>query len=74
MATEHRARSSSDPASTEAQAPTGQGMFVDGTPNVDGCQCDRDGRLCEMPCWQRVGLVEQPCCPGCPPLPEVPRG
>lgn len=45
-------------------------VFVDGKVNVVGCQCDKDGRLCEWPCWQRVGLTSVPCCPECPPLPE----
>lgn len=47
------------PTGTE---PTG---FVDGHPPE--CRCGRD---CEMPCWQRVGLTSQPCCKGCPPLPD----
>lgn len=38
-----------------------------------GCPiCDGYGALCcEFPCWQRVGLTPEPCCAGCPPLPEV---
>lgn len=32
--------------------------------------CDGYGTLCcEFPCWQRVGLTSEPCCPGCAPLP-----
>lgn len=27
-------------------------------------------RDCEWPCWQRIGLTAQPCCPDCPPLPD----
>lgn len=42
-------------------------IFLDGNP--PGCRCTT---LCSMPCWQRVGLTEQRCCDGCPPLP-VPR-
>lgn len=41
-------------------------VFVDGNPA--GCKCT--GR-CEFPCWQRVGLTEEPCCRGCVPLPET---
>jgi hypothetical protein len=26
-----------------------------------------------MPCWQRVGITDKPCCAGCPPLPAVER-
>jgi hypothetical protein len=44
------------------------GVFFDG--RIAGCVCDRDG-WCEMPCWQRVGLTDDPCCPGCAPLPPV---
>jgi hypothetical protein len=42
--------------------------FLDGnrvTPGTECCVCGPD---CEFPCWQRVGLTTQPCCPGCPPL------
>ena len=49
--------------------------FLDGsrvTPGASGCKCDSkeprpDGkpRDCEFPCWQRVGMTDQPCCPGC---------
>lgn len=52
--------------------------FIDGsrvTPGTDRCMCDSpeprpDGRRrdCEMPCWQRLGLTEIPCCPDCAPL------
>lgn len=42
-------------------------IFVDGDANVEECKCTGD---CEFPCWQRVGLTVQPCCPGCPPLGE----
>ena len=50
-----------------------KGLLMDGsrvTPGTDKCQCDKDGRTCEMPCWQRIGLTSRPCCPGCPPLPD----
>lgn len=48
--------------------------FLDGsrvTPGTERCVCDKDGRCCEFPCWMRLGLTAQPCCPGCPPLPSV---
>lgn len=32
------------------------------------CQCDKHGRKCEFPCWQRAGLTIRPCCPDCPVL------
>lgn len=41
---------------------------------VNGCDCTRMtpvcicGPKCEMPCWQRLGITDHPCCPGCPPL------
>lgn len=44
-------------------------IFVDGnrvTPGTEKCKC---GPECEMPCWQRIGLTDQPCCPDCGPLP-----
>jgi hypothetical protein len=47
-------------------------IFADGTRVTTGtekCQCDK-GKLCEWPCWQRIGITSEPCCPGCPPLPE----
>lgn len=47
--------------------------FADGTrvtPGSEGCHCDEDGRVCEFPCWQRIGLTAEPCCPNCAPLPE----
>lgn len=47
--------------------------FVDGsrvTPGSEGCRCDTDGRVCEFPCWQRLGLTPDPCCPDCAPLDE----
>lgn len=40
--------------------------FMDGnriTPGTERCVCGND---CEFPCWQRLGLTEQPCCAGCP--------
>lgn len=46
-------------------------IFVDGTAVTKGCQCDKDGKLCEFPCWQRIGLTADPCCEGCAPLPSV---
>jgi hypothetical protein len=42
-----------------------------GKPRNDCPICEGYGTVCcEMPCWQRVGLTSEPCCPGCPPLPE----
>lgn len=51
--------------------------FIDGsriTPGTEGCKCDSpqprpDGRPrnCEFPCWQRVGMTTNPCCPDCAP-------
>ena len=41
-------------------------VFVDGDPK--DCKCKPS---CEMPCWQRVGLTDRPCCKGCAPLPKV---
>lgn len=39
-------------------------IFLDGALNTPGCVCGPD---CEMPCWQLVGLTDDPCgaC-GCP--------
>lgn len=55
--------------------------FLDGSRITVGtakCMCDSDTprpdgrpRDCEFPCWQRVGMTTQPCCPDCAPLPEV---
>ncbi len=36
-----------------------------------GCHCDKDGKFCEWPCWQRIGLTSEPCCKDCAPLPKV---
>lgn len=42
-----------------------------GRPRKTCALCNGYGTLmCEMPCWQRVGLTSEPCCPGCVPLPE----
>jgi hypothetical protein len=42
-----------------------------GRPRKDCPICDGYGTLCcEFPCWQRVGLTSEPCCPGCAPLPD----
>lgn len=41
------------------------GAFFDGNP--EGCHCTSE---CGFPCFQRVGLTTQPCCPDCAPLPE----
>lgn len=44
------------------------GSFMDGnrvTPGTAKCVCGPD---CEFPCWQRIGVTDQACCPGCPPL------
>ncbi len=40
--------------------------FLDGNVNYPSCRCTPD---CEMPCWQRVGLTDEPCgvC-GCDPF------
>lgn len=43
-------------------------LFIDTNAQLPGCTC---GHNCEMPCIHRVGLIEAPCCPGCPPLPYV---
>lgn len=42
------------------------GVILDGDMNYPSCRCTRD---CEMPCWQLVGLTDQPCgaC-GCAPF------
>jgi hypothetical protein len=48
-------------------------FFLDGsrtTPGTEGCRCDTDGRVCSWPCWQRIGLTSEPCCPDCAPLLE----
>jgi hypothetical protein len=44
-------------------------VFFDGV--RPGCRCDQNPEPCEMPCWQRVGLTAEPCCPGCAPLPAL---
>jgi hypothetical protein len=57
----------SDPCEREAERRT----FLDGnrvTPGTEQCVC---GRECEMPCWQRIGLTDRPCCSGCAPLPRA---
>lgn len=45
-----------------------------GSDKLSGGRCEAcDGygtRCCEMPCWQRLGLTAEPCCPDCPALPE----
>lgn len=49
-------------------------MFVDGsrvTPGTEKCMCDTGHRRCEFPCWQRIGLTTDPCCPDCAPLPSI---
>ena len=49
-------------------------VFLDGsrvTPGTEKCKCDTDGRRCEFPCWQRLGVTDTPCCPDCAPLPAV---
>jgi hypothetical protein len=46
-------------------------VFLDGnriTSGTEACVC---GPACEFPCWQRVGLTDQPCCPGCLPPGET---
>jgi hypothetical protein len=48
--------------------------FVDGdrvTPGTERCVC---GPECEFPCWQRLGLTSEPCCPGCARLPDYGGG
>ena len=41
-------------------------IIVDGTLNYPSCKCGND---CEWPCWQRVGLTDDPCGPcGCKPF------
>jgi hypothetical protein len=40
-----------------------------GKPRKSCSLCEGTGKLCcEFPCWQRVGLTSEPCCPGCAPL------
>lgn len=41
-------------------------VIVDGNMNYPSCKCGHD---CEMPCWQLVGLSDEPCgvC-GCEPF------
>ena len=49
-------------------------VFLDGsrvTPGTEKCRCDTDGRRCEFPCFQRLGLTSDPCCDDCAPLPAV---
>ena len=46
---------------------SGGDAFADGQATVPGCVC---GHFCEFPCWQREGLTKDPCCAGCPPLPN----
>lgn len=42
-----------------------------GKPRKNCRICDGYGTLCcEFPCWQRIGLTSEPCCPSCAPLPE----
>jgi hypothetical protein len=42
-----------------------------GRPRKNCPICGGYGTLCcEFPCWQRVGLTSEPCCPQCSPLPE----
>lgn len=46
-------------------------MLLDGdrlTPGSENCVCTPD---CEMPCWQRIGMTTDPCCPDCGPLPPI---
>jgi len=42
-------------------------VFIDRDP--PGCVCLP--RVCEFPCWNRVGITDVPCCEGCQPLPSV---
>lgn len=47
-----------------------------GKPRKNCPICNGYGTLCcEFPCWQRLGLTAEPCCPGCPPLdpPDEPK-
>lgn len=51
------------------------GAMADGprtTPGTEGCRCVVGAPTCDMPCWQRVGLLKAGCesC-GCPPHEEV---
>jgi hypothetical protein len=37
------------------------GIFMDGpgiTPGAENCKCGQD---CEFPCWQRLGITDEPC-------------
>lgn len=46
-------------------------VMLDGsriTPGTEDCKCDTGSRSCEFPCWQRVGLTTDLCCPDCAPL------
>ena len=40
-------------------------QLLDGDRLVPGCVCTSG---CEFPCWQRVGIDDEPCCAGCAPL------
>lgn len=48
-------------------------IFVDGpgiTPGAENCKCGPD---CECPCWQMLGLTDDPVCGvcGCSPAPAT---
>lgn len=45
-------------------------FWADGA-RTAGCRCDTNGRICDRPCYVRVGHTEEPCCPDCPPLPPT---
>lgn len=38
------------------------GVFVCGKIDMPECKCGPD---CEFPCWQRVGLTDEPACGSC---------
>jgi len=40
-------------------------ILLDGDRLMPGCVCTSG---CEFPCWQRVGIDDEPCCAGCAPL------
>jgi len=40
-------------------------ILLDGDRLMPGCVCTSG---CEFPCWQRIGIDDEPCCAGCAPL------
>ena len=56
-----------DPAQPigERDIPPGGVICLDGDALMPGCVCTSG---CELPCWQRIGIDDEPCCVGCAPL------